>query len=118
MIPCFDEDRDPPFRKIAKRTDHIYKHQEIAPILDYLSRALGVQLANAMKIQEFQRASCGIGTKGELSLAMQTGFPSVTGINLLESLMLTEKLWLWIISKQITLNPESEACDKHWLHST
>jgi hypothetical protein len=82
----------PTFRKIAKRTDRIYKPREIAPIWDYLSQAPGVRLANAMKIRPFQRASCGIGTKGELSLVMQTGFPSVTGVYLLESLMPTEKL--------------------------
>jgi hypothetical protein len=29
----------PTFQKIVKRTHRIYKHQDIAPILDYLSQA-------------------------------------------------------------------------------
>jgi hypothetical protein len=70
-----------------------------------------------MKIRGFQRAPSGIGTKGELSQAMQNGFLSVTAIHLLESLMPTEKLQLSIISKRIKLNLESEAGDKHWLQS-
>jgi hypothetical protein len=34
-----DESRDPTFQKIVKRPHRIYKHQDIAPIFDYLSQA-------------------------------------------------------------------------------
>jgi hypothetical protein len=70
-----------------------------------------------MKIRGLQTARPEIGTKGELSQAKQTGFPSETGIRLLESLMPTEKRRVSIISKRIILNLESEAQDKHWLYS-
>jgi hypothetical protein len=65
-------DRIPTFRKIVKRPHCIYKHKEIAPILDYLSQAElpGVQLPSFMKTPGLQRARSGIGTKSELSQAM------------------------------------------------
>jgi hypothetical protein len=109
----------PTFRKIAKRRHHTYKHKEIALILDYLGQAElpGTQSPSSMKIRGFSRVRLGVGTKGELSQAIQTGFPSVTGIHLLESLMLTDKRRLSIISKRITSDLESNARAKHWFHS-
>jgi hypothetical protein len=83
--------RIPTFHMIVKRTHRICKHKEIAPILDYLSQAElpGVQLSSSIKIQGFQRACSGIDTKGELNQVTQTGFPSVTVIHPLESLIPT-----------------------------
>jgi hypothetical protein len=83
----------PTFRKIVKRMHRIYKHKEIAPIFNYLSQAElpGAQFLSSMKIRGFQRACSGIGTKGKFNQAMQTGFPFVTSIHPLGSLMPAEK---------------------------
>jgi hypothetical protein len=69
-----------------------------------------------MKTRLFQTTPSEIGTKRELSQAMQTSFPSVKAIRLADPLILSAKRPLSIASKQITSHLELAEHDKHSLH--